>query len=237
VVTGEGDSKRELYSNDEDIIYNVRRKVILNGINIVGQEADFLDRTFTLRFERIDKTKRRTEEELLKEFEQDKALITGAIIKILQKTLSIVGNVNLTELPRMADYARWGEAAAVAYGEVAGTFIRAYFDKIEKLNVEVIDASPIGACVKDLMDELGENGLYIGTPTEFYEKIKSIAEKQGLNKSEEWPKGANHMIRKLNEIIPNLQDEGYSIITGERIGSKRRAVKIERIKNEGEKND
>ncbi|MDP3027689.1 MAG: hypothetical protein Q8N63_08340, partial [Nanoarchaeota archaeon] len=48
VVTGEGYSKRELYSDDEDIIYNYRRKIAINGINLPGQEADFLDRCLTI---------------------------------------------------------------------------------------------------------------------------------------------------------------------------------------------
>jgi len=231
IVTGEGDSKRELFSNDEDVIYSLKRKVIFNGINIVGQEADFLDRTFTLKFERISKEKRRTEKELLDEFEQDKAIITGAIIKLLQKTLAIVDDVKLKELPRMADYCKWGEASARAYGEEHGTFVSYFFDKIEKLNTEVLDASPIGVCIKELMDTFEGELLFVGTPTELYEKLKTIAEKQGLHKTENWPKGANSLTRRLNEIVPNLQDEGYIVTTGVRIGMKR-GIRIEQIKKE-----
>ncbi len=43
-VTGSGFSKRELYSDDDDIIYNFKRCIGLNGINLAATKADLLDR-------------------------------------------------------------------------------------------------------------------------------------------------------------------------------------------------
>ena len=39
-VTGSGFSKRELYSDDDDIIYNFRRCIGFNGINLGATKAD-----------------------------------------------------------------------------------------------------------------------------------------------------------------------------------------------------
>lgn len=42
--TGDGFSKRELFSDDDDVIYSFQRTICLNGINLVVGRADLLDR-------------------------------------------------------------------------------------------------------------------------------------------------------------------------------------------------
>ena len=44
VVTGSGFVKRSLYTNDDDVIYNMKRAVGYNGINVSAHKADLLDR-------------------------------------------------------------------------------------------------------------------------------------------------------------------------------------------------
>src|SRR5215510_11882376 len=43
-VTGSGFTKRGLFTDDEDYIYNMKRAVGYNGINISATRADLLDR-------------------------------------------------------------------------------------------------------------------------------------------------------------------------------------------------
>jgi len=55
-----------------DIIYNIIRKVGFTGINLAGEEPDFLDRSVTLHLSRIKKENRMTEKnchQILKELE------------------------------------------------------------------------------------------------------------------------------------------------------------------------
>jgi len=40
LVTGDGDSKRALYSDDEDFIYQLKRVILLNGINAPTERGD-----------------------------------------------------------------------------------------------------------------------------------------------------------------------------------------------------
>jgi len=47
--TGEGFSKRELYSDDQDIIYAYKRILGLNGVILAASKADLLDRCLALR--------------------------------------------------------------------------------------------------------------------------------------------------------------------------------------------
>ncbi|MFQ6030994.1 MAG: hypothetical protein ACE5Q6_26310, partial [Dehalococcoidia bacterium] len=49
LCTGDGFSKRELYSDDDDIIYNLRGLGGITGINLVVSKPDLLDRALILR--------------------------------------------------------------------------------------------------------------------------------------------------------------------------------------------
>jgi len=52
-VTGEGYSKRRLYTNDDDFIYQFMRCITLNGINQVATQPDLLDRGLIFELKRI----------------------------------------------------------------------------------------------------------------------------------------------------------------------------------------
>jgi hypothetical protein len=60
LVTGEADSKRRLYTDDEDVIIELRRAVLLNGINVPADRGDVLDRSLVVELERIPDGERRT---------------------------------------------------------------------------------------------------------------------------------------------------------------------------------
>lgn len=68
-VTGSGFSKRALYSDDDDIIYNFKRCIGFNGINLGATKADLLDRGIIIELERIPRENQRKLEEIWTEFD------------------------------------------------------------------------------------------------------------------------------------------------------------------------
>jgi len=220
-VTGDAFSKRELYTDDEDVIYKIKRKLMFNGINVVGEEPDFLDRSVTYELTKIPKAQRKKESVLLAEFEKDQPKITGAIFKILQKSLSKVNLINIKELPRMADYCFWGEAVSQILGEKEKVFTLTYFEKIGALSREVLEANPVGLC---LLEYLKENS-FEGTATELLEILEKKAEELKINtKNNYFPSAPNSLTRRINEIKANLEEEGFKVdydTTG-----KKRIIKI-----------
>ncbi|MFY9873849.1 MAG: hypothetical protein WAK17_29440, partial [Candidatus Nitrosopolaris sp.] len=109
-VTGIGHTKRELYSDDDDIIYEHRRVLSINGINVALTEPDALDRSIFIEPPDIDDIARRGKEELLAEFEKIRPKLLAYILDTVVKALQIKPILKLTRLPRMADFAKWGEA-------------------------------------------------------------------------------------------------------------------------------
>ena len=115
-VTGIGQSKRKLYTDDDEIIYEYNRCLGFNGINISLSEPDALDRSMMIELDRISKEKRKVESDIMKEFMQLRPQLLGFIFDILVRALQIKSTIKLNDLPRMADFALWGEAIARGSG-------------------------------------------------------------------------------------------------------------------------
>jgi hypothetical protein len=111
-VTGSGFVKRMLYKDDEDFVYNMKRAVGFNGINVTATRPDLRDRVINLELKPIDKRKRRKVELLQNEFEIILPQLLGYICDTIAKVLDRIGEVKLAELPRMADFAEMAELVA-----------------------------------------------------------------------------------------------------------------------------
>ena len=64
LATGGGFGTRELYTDDEEIIFDSMRPVILNGIEDMATRSDLADRAVSLTLPTIPESQRRTEAEL-----------------------------------------------------------------------------------------------------------------------------------------------------------------------------
>lgn len=210
-VTGEGFSKRELYTNDDDFVYSFRACIAINGINVVATKADLLDRSILFSLERIPPEKRQSEERFWKDFEQDRAAILGGVFDTLSKALSIIPTMNVEGLPRMADFALWGCAIAEALGYGKEKFLAAYQTNIDEQNEEAIREHPVAVAVRALMKDREE---WSGTSTQLLDELSEIAEVEKIDvRQRMWPKAAQALSRRLNEAKTNLAHVGILINT------------------------
>jgi hypothetical protein len=228
--TGEGFSKRQLYTDNDDVIFKYRRCVAINGINIAGTSPDFLDRSVLFEMIRVPKRKRLTEKELWEAFEAVRPKLLGAIFDALSKAMKIKSTVELNELPRMADFTVWGEAVSRALGYGENIFVDAYLSSVGSMNREAIEAHILGPAILALMNGSTE---WVGTPTELHTKLEEMAEDLKINiKGRGWPKAPNSLTRKLNELKTNLEDEGIQIIRDREGAKGDRKLRICRISSE-----
>lgn len=236
-ITGGGISKRQLFTDDEDVVYDYKGCVIINGINIALTEPDALDRSIMLEYKRLPEDKRRSESEVLAEFEKMRSELLGYIMDMLVKALQIKASLNLQRLPRMADFAIWGEAIARALGYKEFEFLSAYNANIGAQNVEAIEASLLGPVVvrfasnlflqtngkqeeeKDqrrLQDNDSNKGLLLweGRAEDLLKALDGVAVSPefaiDIKKARDWPKKANRFTRMLRPMLSNLR-EGYGI--------------------------
>jgi len=201
VVTGAGLSKRRLYTDDEDIIYQVRRCACINGINQLISRPDAMDRSILLHHTRIEPSERRTERELYAEFEHYKPYILGGVFDALANALAIYPTIYLSELPRMADFTLWGCAIAQALGHTQEAFLHAYRGNIKGQHIEIIGFNTLAQAVLKLMDG---KAFWNGTVGDAYAALTEIA--HPTKKDRTYPAAPNKLRRHLERIRPTLSE-------------------------------
>ncbi len=105
LVFGAGFSGRALYTDDERIVLQAQRPVILNGIEDFVRKSDLIDRTVIVQMRSISTKRRRHEEELWASFRADQPLILGSVLDAVAHGLRELPGVKLERMPRMADFA------------------------------------------------------------------------------------------------------------------------------------
>jgi hypothetical protein len=207
LVTGEADSKRRLYTDDEDFIIELRRAALLNGINVPTDRGDVLDRSLVVELERIPDGERKTEEELWERFESEHPKLLGALFDTLSKAVALKPSLKLSRRPRLAD---WGEYAAAVYevmGWGAETFLKDWDKVVRVQNQATLDGSPVAQAIIKLMEEHEECSE---TSSKMHALLKEIAESQGVDvaRDKAWPKSARWLWRRIKEVLPLLVAAG-----------------------------
>ena len=207
LVTGEADSKRKLYTDDEDVIIELRRAVIINAINVPSDRGDVLDRSLVVELERIPDAKRITEEELWERFEAERPELLGALLGVLAKAIARKPSLQLSRRPRLAD---WGEYAAAVYqvmGWGAEQFLSDWDEIIKVQNRSTLDGSPVAQAIIKFMED---RESFEGSSTELHKKLESIAEEIGVSivRDKAWPKSARWLWRRIQEVVPLLVGVG-----------------------------
>src|SRR5215211_4151778 len=213
LVTGEADSKRRLYTDDEDVIIELRRAVLLNGINVPTDRGDVLDRMLPVELERIPDRERRTEEELWERFGEEHPRLLGALFDVLAKAIAHKPSLKLSRRPRLAD---WGKYAASVYevmGWGAETFLEDWDEVVKVQNQATLDGSPVAQAIIKFMEGKEE---YTGTSSELHGKLEGVAESLGISvvRDKAWPKSARWLWRRIKEVLPLLAAAGIEAARG-----------------------
>jgi hypothetical protein len=149
LATGGGFAVRQLYTDQDEVLFDAARPVILNGIEEIVTRPDLADRAVFLTLQPIPEEHRRPEQELWAAFEAERASILGVLLDAAVEGLNRLPETRLEKLPRMADFALWATACETALWS-AGTFWSAYCGNRDanpfRINVETAadgtDANP-----------------------------------------------------------------------------------------------
>ncbi len=207
LVYGGGFSGRALYSNDERNIIQAQRPVMLNGIEDFVRRGDLRDRCVFLHLPPILSANRRAENEFWRSFEADYPRILGGILDLIAAGLRALPSVHCPDLPRMADYARWGVAVGSDVGSPSGTFLAEYNTNRKNATLTELEDSAIGAA---LLISLSQVRRWVGTPAKLHEALTEIVGKR-VAATARWPKSPSAFANELRRLIPQLRLHGLSI--------------------------
>lgn len=201
LATGGGFSTRELYSNDEETIFDVKRPLILNGIEETASRSDLLDRALLVECPRITEQSRKTEEEFENAFADEHSKLLGALFDAVSHALKELPNVKLERLPRMADFARWSCAAEPAFGLQGVSFLERYQNNRETAHAVTLESSPIGKAIVKFMHL---RDFWQGTAEELRGLLTSSFDAGLVG----FPKNARALGGAIKRIAPTLRANG-----------------------------
>lgn len=210
-ATGEGFSKRQLYSDDEDVTYAYRRCIGINGVDVQsGKRPDFLDRSIIINLDRVSDKQRRPESELSTRFTHQVPGILGGCFDALARAIKLFPTMTLHSLPRMADFAKWGAGIAEGLGYTQSDFLSVYREYIVALNELAIERRPFAQAIVALLDS--QVGAWQGSATELLNAATAQAGQKGIRTNTRlWPGAPIWAKRRLEQIRVNLQQIGIEV--------------------------
>jgi len=206
LATGGGFAVRQLYSDQDEVLFDAARPVILNGIEDIVTRPDLADRAVFLTLEPIPEDRRRPEQELWAAFEAERPRILGVLLDAVAKGLAELPRTRLDKLPRMADFALWATACETALWPT-GTFWLAYCGNRDEAVDGVIDADPIAAAVRAVMTTRTE---WTGTASELLGALAEMAGER-VAKAKTWPDSPRALAGRLRRAATFLRKIGIDI--------------------------
>jgi hypothetical protein len=214
--TGGTRTVRRLYSNNEEMVFNLHVPVILNGIHAFINQSDLAERCLSLSLPPIAREDRKTEKELEDGFKSSLPRLTAGLFTLTAKALSKLPVAQVTFPERMMDFCSWLAALELALPECntrtyanieVGSIQKFYSDNLKKATFDNLYENELGAAVLDYMHGLTH---WSGSPTNLFNILSEYSshEKTG---SRHWPQTAISMSKKLKPLVTALASQGIFI--------------------------
>jgi hypothetical protein len=208
LATGGGFSTRELYTDTEEVILDLTRPVILNGIDHLAERADLADRAIILQLPRIEQEARRDEEQLYAAYDRERPQILGALFTSICAALARRPEVRLSHKPRMADFALWATAAEEGLGFESGAFMDAYSGNRAESVHDTLASDPVSAAILVLVEHATIE--WTGTAGDLLKHLERKIE-DGVKRSSAWPKTPRTLSGRLRRLATFLRESGVDI--------------------------
>ncbi|MDT3395466.1 ATP-binding protein [Streptomyces sp. B1866] len=201
-VTGDGIVDRALYTDDDVVVLEFRRVLAMTTIDAGALAGDLAERLMTIELHLIPDSKRREEAELDAAYADAHAGILASLFDLLSQVLAALPDVELTERPRMADFAR----ILAAVDQVKGwSTLESYKASARDAVADVLDGEPFAQAVTALVDAAGPQGVTL-TASELLERVPTP---DRLPKK--WPKDATRAGGQLKRLAPALRTIGIEV--------------------------
>ncbi len=203
-----------------------RRPLILNGINQVMKAPDLLERSAPVELRVISPEHRRTETDIWADWQQARPLILGGLLNAVSAAITNIGSTKIADLPRLADWALWVEAAADYLGWDQGEF-KAAIDSGQEEQVELSIDDHIE--VRGLIELMSDKDELRLTATDLLAEIHKHLDIDPKGRRDVLKRGAD-LSRVLRQFAPALRKHGIECEHGRTGGGTRdRYILVTRI--------
>lgn len=205
ISTGSAYAKRALYSDADETVLQARRPQIINGITPLATRQDLIDRCISIELPKLESGKRAQKSELDATFSEAQPLLLGALLQIMADALRLLPEIELEELPRMADFGLLGTAIGRAVNHHT-PFMQLFSANQKALALSGIESSPAAAALLEFCKRRGNGVVFEGIYIDLLKQLEPF--RGGI---EGWPKSAKGLANLLKRQAPALALQGVTI--------------------------
>jgi len=207
LATGGGFATRQLYSDQDEQLFDAMRPIILNGIEDIVSRPDLADRSILLNLTNIAEDQRKAEMEFWADFDRAHPRILGALLDGVAHGLHRLPDTRLDATPRMADFALWGTACETAFWK-KGEFTEAYRANRDEAVGTVIEADLVATAVQSFRAARADD--WTGTSADLLGALK-MAAGEDQTKLKEWPPTPRALSGRLRRAAATLRRVGIGV--------------------------
>lgn len=225
LATGGGFGSRQLYTDDEEKLFEAMRPVVLNGIEDVATRPDLLDRAIVLTLPVIPDEARTEDRDQRAGFEAVRARVLGALLDGVAAALRTRASVRFANKPRMADFAVSAAACASAFGWTQAQVVDALEANRSETNEIAIGNSLVAEAI---VREVERVDPLEATATQLLELLSGIKDQKERARAG-WPATPRALRGALNRVAPSLRRVGIQFEFEREGHAKARIVRISKV--------
>lgn len=205
--TGGSFATRALYHDDEEVVLNASRPMVLTGIEELATRGDLLDRAILIYLPTMPAARQRSCRQVWAEYEDLRPRILGALLDAVSQALQRLPDLRLEQLPRMADFTMWVVAASSGLGMDPETFLSAYQSNREVTHELALEDLPVAVAVRMLLEN---QSVWEGTATELHRVLSTYLPAKA-RQGRYWPTNSRGLSNVLRRLAPNLRNVGIDV--------------------------
>jgi hypothetical protein len=228
IATGTAGAKRTLFSDQGETITEAERATMLTGIDHLPVRGDLVDRAIVVHLDlppeiAPGKGRHKSYVRVYREYLDLRPTVLGALCSIVSFGLRTLPDISDEHLPRMAEFARWGQAIAPSLGWTAQDFLRAYAGVRAEGQASVLDNSLV---VPPLLRFVPEGAEWIGAMKDLLGHLTALVPEK-IKNDKEWPRTPEKLRGDLGRVQNDLAAVEYMcVMFNAGTGRHRRDVKI-----------
>lgn len=144
--------------------------------------------------------------------------ILGSLLNTVVGGLAKLPTLGAIIFPRMATFARWGEAVSQHLGSEPGMFLTAFQGNQQSASAELLEDSPLATEL--MLFGRGKPNGWAGTAQDLLSELSEGAA-PGNRSSLKWPKSPRSLSCLLRRFAPALRKSGMQVIFADRTNQSR----------------
>jgi hypothetical protein len=212
LCTGGGLATRQLYSDDEEKVFEACRPILATSIVDVVTRPDLADRFIVLLLPERNGGDRRSDDDVEADFVAAWPRILGALLTAVSVGLKRLPTMRPpSDLPRMAGFATWVAACEPGLGWSEGTFLQAYWENIRLAADTVVETDPVASAVIKWVEKFSQDQpIWEGPASEALTNLNAIVGHSAQQKKG-WPGSPQGLANRFRALAPILARRGVQV--------------------------